>query len=268
MIDSTARVHAQTQWNERACGEIPGDKNNVEYFDAVAAERYRQQPWMHEYFDYDSFAGKRVLEIGVGQGTDLMQFAKAGAECHGVDITDNHLDLTQRNFELHGKRVDLRRADATALPFPDDHFDCVYSFGVVHHIPEIERVLAEIRRVLKPGGMLMVAVYYRWSAFHLVSKLLANGIGRGWLFTKGYAGLLATIEMGADGVRVKPYVRLYDARTFRRLLRDFEIRDLSVHQLHPDHFSRIPSFLTAPFVPRLEGRLGWYLAAKAVKPGA
>ena len=114
-IDWNARKHAQKQWNARACGELEGDKNSVDYFCRAEGDRYSQQDWVHDYFCYRDFSGKRVLEIGVGQGTDLMQFAKAGAICFGVDITDNHLALTKRNFASHDKDVDLRKADATQL---------------------------------------------------------------------------------------------------------------------------------------------------------
>ena len=78
-IDSNAREQAQKQWNAKACGELAGDKNSVEYFRRVEGDRYSQQDWVHDYFCYRDFSGKRVLEIGVGQGIDLMQFAKAGA---------------------------------------------------------------------------------------------------------------------------------------------------------------------------------------------
>jgi ubiquinone/menaquinone biosynthesis C-methylase UbiE len=266
-LDYGARINAQSQWNAQACGELDGDKSTVEYFDRVAADRYRQQPWQHRYFDFQSFAGKRVLEIGIGQGTDLLQFANAGARCYGVDITDNHLALTRRNFELHGKKVELRKADATAIPFPEGFFDCVYSFGVLHHIPEIEAVMAEIRRVLAPNGRLMVALYYKYSAFH-ARKILMHGIGRGWLATKGYAGLLSTIEAGADGVRIKPYVRLYDKSSVRRLVTGFALEDLSIHQLHADHFPPLVATASRPILPVLEKHLGWYIAFKATKSAA
>lgn len=263
-IDSNAREQAKAQWNATACGELSGEKNLVEYFLKVEEDRYSQQDWVHEYFNFRGFSRKRVLEIGVGQGADLMQFANAGAECFGVDITDNHLELTRRNFKLQNKKIELRKADATQLPFPDGYFDCVYSFGVLHHIPEIDKCVGEIRRVLKPGGGVMIALYYKWSAFHIFCKLLANGLRNGWLFTKGYAGLLATIETGADGVRVKPYVKLYSKAEVRRLLNDFEIKDISIHQLKADHFW--PPFLAkwlSPFVCRLESRFGWYVVCKA-----
>lgn len=266
-MEAAARIEAQKQWNARACGELPGDKQTLEYFDAVARDRYQQQPWMEDYFKFDRFTGKHVLEIGIGQGTDMMRFAQAGAICHGVDITDNHLKLTALNATLRGKQVDLHKADGTALPFSDDSIDCVYSFGVLHHIPEIDKVVNEIHRVLKPGGEVMIALYYKWSAFHLFWKLLANGVRNGWLVTKGYDGLLATIEMGADGVYVKPYVRLFSKPEVRRMMNGFVLEDISIHQLCEDHF-------WPPFIGRfvrsrlnqLEPRLGWYVAYRGRKP--
>ena len=262
-----ARAEATRQWNRLACGELPGDKSTLEYFDRVAAERYRQQPWQHGYFGFDRFRGKQVLEIGIGQGTDLLQFAKAGARCHGADITDNHLMLTQRNFDLRGLAVDLRKADATALPFEDSSMDCVYSFGVIHHIPEADRVVAEISRVLKPGGFVMVACYYKWSAFHLMKKLLVDGLVRLRLFRLGYDGLLATIETGADGKLIKPYVKLYEKAQMRRLFSRFDIEDISVHQLSLDHL--LPSSWCGPLSHRQlagAGLLGWYVSCIACRP--
>ena len=251
-----------------ACGELEGDKNSADYFLKVERDRYARQPWQRDYFNFDAFAGQRVLEIGVGQGTDLMQFARAGATCTGVDITDNHLQLTARNFSLQGQRVELYKADATRLPFADQSLDCVYSFGVIHHIPEAPEVVAEIFRVLRPGGRVMTAFYYKWSAFHLFTKILCHGVRCGWLWSKGYAGLLATIEQGADGVSVKPFVKLYSKRAMRRLFSAFAIEDVSVHQLVAEHYyPAAVGRLLRPVVPRLEGSMGWYVACCARKPG-
>jgi SAM-dependent methyltransferase len=266
-MERAARDAAAKQWNTTPCGELEGDKTTLDYFLRVEKDRYVQQPWQHDYFRFERFAGKRVLEIGVGQGTDLMQFARAGAECYGVDITDKHLMLAQRNFGLQGKQVELFKADAIQLPFRESTFDCVYSFGVIHHIPEAHEVIAEVFRVLRPGGTVLAGFYHKWSAFHVFTKVLCHGIRCGWLLSKGYAGLLATIETGADGVNIKPYVKLYGTREVKSLLRRFEIRDVSVHQLVADHF--YPAAVArslAPFVPRLESKLGWYVTCTALKP--
>jgi hypothetical protein len=121
--------------------------------------------------------------------------------------------------------------------------------------------------VLKPRGEVMVAFYYRWSAFHLFHKLLFDGLGRAKLFRLGYAGLLATIETGADGRRVRPYVKLYTKASMRRLFAAFDIEDVSIHQLSLDHF--LPARLCGSMIYRqipLAGRLGWYVACRARKP--
>lgn len=131
---------------------------------------------------------------------------------------------------------ELYDADATDLPFKDGYFDCVYSFGVLHHIPEIETCVSEIHRVLKPGGMFLFGLYHKWSAFHIFCKLIANGVWCGDLFRLGYGGMLATIESGADGKNIKPYVKLCSIREIRKLLAGFSVSDVSIHRLHADHF--------------------------------
>ena len=166
-MNNIDRIHAKKQWNNLACGELNGDKETLGYFLNVEFERYKQQYWQKEYFQFSKFNKKNVLEIGIGQGTDLMQFARSGAYCHGVDITDNHIQLTKKNFNLQNKKVKIYKSDATELPFEDNSLDCVYSFGVLHHIQNADNVSQEIFRVLKPGGCVMVALYYKWSAFHI-----------------------------------------------------------------------------------------------------
>lgn len=254
-----ARRHAQAQWTANPCGAVEGVGSTLAYFEAVERERYQQQPWQRHHFRFDRFAGKRVLEIGVGLGTDLAQFAKHGAQCHGVDITERHLELARRNFALRGLEADLRKADATALPFADHHFDAVYSFGVLHHIPDVEAAMNEIRRVLKPRGEFMVALYHKFSKDHF--SLIVRGIVSGRLMRLGYAGLLSTIEAGADGVRVKPYVRLYSRRDLAAQLRGFDVRDISVKQLHA---ARAPAWAKG-LLAAAEPALGWYVCALARK---
>ena len=110
-IDESARIEAQKAWNGLACGELEGNKDNLDYFRSVEKDRYAQQPWMHEYFKFEQFKDKEILEIGIGQGTDMMQFAQSGANCHGVDITENHIKLTLKNAELRGYKVNLNYAN-------------------------------------------------------------------------------------------------------------------------------------------------------------
>ncbi|PIK14668.1 class I SAM-dependent methyltransferase [Halobacteriovorax sp. JY17] len=265
-MDKFARIEAQKQWNTTACGELSGDKESLSYFKKVEEDRYKIQNWTHDYFEYSKTAGKKVLEIGVGQGTDILQFGKNGAICTGIDITDQHLELTAKNFKVHGLNIELIKADATKLPFPDNHFDIVHSFGVIHHIPEAKEVLKEVSRVLKKGGKAYVTMYYKYSAFFIFWKVLAHGIRHLWFLKKGIAGTLSTIEEGADGINIKPYVKMYSKGDMKKLFKNFTIEDLSIKQLRSDHFW--PSFLESfmkPLVKRLDSKLGWYIVCKARK---
>ena len=257
-VDSDARVNAATLWNETPCGTDGTVQEDTAFFAAIEAERYRQQYWQHSFFEFDQ-KNKKVLEIGIGLGTDLKQFARSGAACYGADITDRHMELTRQNFGLEGYAVDVSKADATKLPFPDGYFDTVYSFGVVHHIPEIEVVLAEINRVLKPGGMVQLAVYHLFS-IHTLSLFL-RAILNFSIFRIGVRGVLATIEHGADGVDTKPYVRLYSKSGFAGLVsrNGFRVRRCGVYQVNFEPGSKLG------FLRRFESWLGWYVALIASK---
>lgn len=266
-VDRNARKQAQLQWDTTACGEVSGEKGTLDYFLEVERKRYATQHWMHDYFDFRGFRDRKVLEVGIGQGTDLVQFYAGGARCYGIDITRQHLELTEQNFNARGMSVELKESDATDIQHGDSTFDCVYSFGVLHHIPEIERCIAEAHRVLKPGGTFYLGLYHKWSAFHLFRMLLFEGILRGGLLRRGYAGVMATIEQGADGERIKPLVRTYSKRQLRRLLDRFDIRDISIHQLHARHFC-VPDRLApmfAPLIRMLQPVMGWYVVSTAYK---
>jgi ubiquinone/menaquinone biosynthesis C-methylase UbiE len=266
MLPAVAREEAVKQWTSHPCGAVAGDEHSLEYFLEVERRRYEEQPWQREHFDFARFSGRRVLEIGVGLGTDLVQFAKAGAACHGVDITDRHLEMTARNFALRGLPVQLRKSDATQIDHPDGFFDVVYSFGVLHHIPDAPRAMREIWRVLKPGGRCLVALYHKGSFFHWY-MVLVRGLLQGRLFRLGYAGLMATVEGGADGVTTKPYVKLYSRGEARALLEGFRVERVSVHQVEIGRFrTRLVGRILAPLLARLEPLLGWYVVCEAIRP--
>jgi SAM-dependent methyltransferase len=257
-----ARLEAQKQWNANPCGAIEALVHDAVFFKRVEAERYRQQYWQKDFFDYRSFRGRSVLEVGIGLGTDIKQFARGGATVSGADITDRHLELTRLNFDLEGLPIDLVKADAVKLPFDDGTFDCVHSFGVLHHIPDVGAVLEEIRRVLKPGGVLLTAVYHKYS-IHTATLFLRAALG-GSLFSKGIGGTLATIEAGADGSQITPYVKLYGKAEWERTLAEagFASRRSAVRQVQFDGTKALNNLRP------LEGLIGWYVANIAEKSAA
>lgn len=269
-MDVMARKGAQQQWNANPCGAVDGDEGTAEFFSKVESERYAIQDWMLDYFDFKSFSKKNVLEIGVGLGTDMLQFARQGATCFGADITDHHIKLAKQNLENNGYEYHIKKCDATALDYKDQQIDCVYSFGVLHHLPEMNLAIDEIHRVLKNKGELQMALYYRYSAFHLFFKLFGQGLKEGKLFSLGYRGLMSTVEKGADGKAIKPYVTTYTKSQLKNILAGrFDIKDLSVKQLYPDHFYyRKLGLVLIKVFPFLKKRMGWYVVLRAVKKGS
>jgi SAM-dependent methyltransferase len=146
-------------------GDLP--PRSAEWFHTVERNRYELEPMVHSVAQFTRWAGKRVLEIGVGAGADHLQFARAGADLHGVDLTDAAIETTRAHLAVHGLTSDLRRVDAEHLPFDDASLDLVFSWGVIHHSEHPERIVAEIRRVLRPGGTFLGMLYARRSAVAL-----------------------------------------------------------------------------------------------------
>jgi SAM-dependent methyltransferase len=163
-------------WNSEPCGSRyigAGDD-----FDAHARRRYQLEPYIPEFAGFGRCAGRRVLEIGVGMGADYLEWLKAGARVTGVDLSSISLERARRRCEEAGFTPDLHVADAEALPFADNSFDVVYSYGVLHHSPGTSQCISEVFRVLKPGGALRIMIYHHASLTGLM-LWLRYGIWRG-----------------------------------------------------------------------------------------
>ena len=125
---------------------------------------------------FDGMRGKAVLDIGCGAGVDLIRFAKGGALVTGVDLAESAIELATANFAQQGLTADLRVADGEALPFADAAFDLVFAHGVVQYTADDRRLVAEVRRVLKPGGLAIFQVYNRRSWLNALSGLMKVGL--------------------------------------------------------------------------------------------
>src|SRR5688572_28768820 len=173
-------------WQAEPCGtsaDIVGDRapQSKEWFEAVERHRYAVEPCIHSIAQFSRHRGKRVLEIGVGAGTDHLQWARAGTDLYGVDLTDAAIDTTRRRLEMYGLESRLLRVDAEVLPFEDGTFDVVYSWGVIHHSEQPDRIVREIHRVLKSRGQFIGMFYHRPSLVAL-RVWLRHGLlaGRPW----------------------------------------------------------------------------------------
>ncbi len=165
-------VDVREYWEREPCGtdravvaDLP--PRTREWFEEVERFRYAVEPFIFSLAQFTRHRGKSVLEVGVGAGTDHLQWARAGCVCAGVDLTDAAIDTTRERLRLYGFDSDLRRVDAETLPFPDATFDIVYSWGVIHHSARPEAIVAEIHRVLRPGGLFLGMMYGRHSVIAL-----------------------------------------------------------------------------------------------------
>jgi SAM-dependent methyltransferase len=152
------KTAVQEFWNAEPCGSRYLD--TPEDFEAHAKSRYELEPYIRDFAGFATAAGKRVLEIGVGMGADYLEWLKAGAIATGVDLSGTSLERARQRCQTAGYTPDLHESDAEHLPFPDNTFDIVYSYGVMHHSPDTARCVGEARRVLKPSGTLRIMIYH------------------------------------------------------------------------------------------------------------
>lgn len=127
---------------------------------------YPPTPRIQEHLLRFTPPGGLVLEVGAGSGRDSAALARAGARVFLLDASEGALDLAARNPLLFRGRS-LIRADALRSPFPDRCFDVVFHQGLLEHFPDPAPLLRENRRVLKPGGILLVDVpqtFHPWTA--------------------------------------------------------------------------------------------------------
>src|SRR3989442_12424474 len=150
-------------WQTHPCGTKFSDAEmgTREFFASLEAHRYRKEWHIPIAANFAATRGLKVLEIGCGMGIDGAQFAKAGADYTGIDLTEAAVELARKNFELFNLPGTFCTADAENLDLNDNTFDLVYSHGVLHHTPDTARAVREIHRVLKPGGRAVVMLYHR-----------------------------------------------------------------------------------------------------------
>jgi SAM-dependent methyltransferase len=272
MNDFDDKIEIQKQWNADPCGADSGREHppgTPAFFRAVESERYGvYAPWMREAIGFGGFGGKKVLEIGPGLGTDHAQFARAGAEMYALDLTARHLDLTRRRIEIEGLTTRAVRADAEVLPFSDGAFDVVYSFGVLHHTPGTQEAIDEIHRALRPGGLAIIGLYHRNSAFYWICTILLRGVMQGGLWKQGYRRLMAEIERRSPESEAVPLVKVVSRRECRRLFAHFAETKIRSDQIDYGHFwPSIPPSTgrSRRLLEKLAHRWGWYLTVFARK---
>lgn len=223
-------------------------------------------------YDYGRYAGKPVLEVGCGMGCMAMNWAQHGAQVTAVDLNPVAVEQTRRRFEAFDLPGDIREADGEDLPFENDTFEFVYSWGVLHHSPRTWKSINELFRVLKPGGRVGVMLYHRKSFLYRFLTEYIEG------FLNMERKFLDPIELASrygDGERKEGNPHTWPV-TKREVHRDLFPKFENVHiytlgteiygifnQWYPQLGARMPKRLMDACIRRW----GWSLWITGKKPG-
>jgi len=293
--NSNLKERVRAFWQANPCGvkfadAAPGTRH---FYELVEAHRYTKEWHIPAAADFAAARGLKVLEIGCGLGTDGAQFAEAGADYTGVDLTEAAVELARRRFLLFDLPGTFQTADAENLSFPDESFDLVYSHGVLHHTPETGKAIQEIHRVLRPRGRAVVMLYHRGSynyrvnisllrraGAHLLKwetgiKLVNKITGEPLESLREHARLLKTekesylkpdefLSQNTDGAG-NPLARVYSRKEARELFKDFSEVTLKTHFLNKRWLPVIGNVLPRSLESRLASRWGWHLWIYATK---
>jgi ubiquinone/menaquinone biosynthesis C-methylase UbiE len=259
MIKTPGISDVKQFWNTRPCNIRHSDLpvGTREYFDEVESKKFKAEPHIPAFCEFDRWRGQRVLEIGSGIGTMAVNFARAGADYTGVELSDVSLDLTRRRFEVYGHTGQFYQGNAEELRtfVPIEEYDLVFTWGVIHHSPRPDRIIKQARSYMRPGTTLKVMVYAAHS----------------W---KNYM-----IEAGLDQPEAQygcPIAKTYTQHELQNMI-GAEFTDITISQDHifpyqiepykQGQYIRQPWFDTMPpeMFATLERHLGWHLMLTARK---
>src|SRR4029079_12781076 len=255
------KLRTREQWGQDPCGAEYDREHELgtrEFFDHVEQYRYTQYaPWMPQLMGFDQFRGARLLEIGCGMGTDLLQFARGGARCVGIDLTPRSVEITRHRFRLYGADGNCMISDGEWLPFRSESLDVVYSNGVLHHTPDTAGAIREVHRVLRPGGVDKVMLYHRNSLNYWIEIVLRRGV-LGLEFLRGRSAeeiMSRVIEFSDHDAR--PLVKVYSRKQARELFSIFKDVRVDVEQLMRAELRFLSPLISEERLDRLRKKIGW-----------
>ena len=268
MTDLKAEV--RQFWETQSCGEIYAKGATAESrFTAHAHTRYRLEPYIRDFARFQDGTGRDVLEIGVGMGADHVEWARSNPRrLAGVDLTPRAINWTAQRLAALGLSSELQEADAEHLPFPDESFDIVYSWGVLHTTPDTPQAFREAYRVLRKGGVLRAMIYHRpsfvglmlWARYGLLQGRPQRSL------TGIYASHLES--PGTKGYTIPEARRLtmqFAAASHRTAISFGDLLDGGVGQQHRGPLLTVAIRLWPRPLIRHMHRLGLYLLIEAMK---
>ncbi len=214
--------------------------------------RYDLQDYMLGAIGFHSYRSKLVLEVGSGSGIDSAEFGISGADVVSVDFTENAVTTTRDTLKEAGLTPNVIRAAAQSLPFREHVFDCAYSFGVLHHIPDVRTAMKEISRLVKPNGEIICMLYNRNSLLYAYSIL--------FLHRHEELSEKELISRYSERIEGCPYTKAYTKEEVEQLLgSNFVDITVGIHYNVIDLPARRKFKLDIPE----ECELGWHMLVKA-----
>ncbi len=230
--------------------------NGAKYF----AHSLPDQRPFSALIDFPSLKGKRVLEIGCGMGSHTELFARARARLTAIDITECAVRRTAKRFALNKLGGTILQMDAERMTFPDESFDYVWSWGVIHHSEDPEAIVREIHRVLTPGGSAQIMVYHKNSFRYYVYGGLREGILRGKIF---HMSLYEVNKSFTDGAIAHHYTK----KSIYKIFDKFNSVDIMTFDANREAYLSVIGKFLRRLLPApmkkidtwLLNRFGWFL---------
>lgn len=280
-------------WDANPCNSrYSTQPDRKEYFEELEKRRYRVEWHIPVVAQFDKFRDQDVLEIGCGMGADGLQFARNRARYTALDLTPTAAKISQERFALYGVQGAFNVGNAEEMPFPDESFDHIYSFGVIHVSPNTEAIVRHMYRVLRPGGTFTVMVYNKTSINYYLEIMFLRKLFRRLLSPSFMPSLLAKLtgldewtlhghremllkkpkmtkqewlSMNTDGPYC-PYAKVYTREGVLELFQDFEDVKTDVWYFEPSHWSYLGRLLPASVVRFLGRHWGWHRMVYGRKP--
>ncbi|MHB1377936.1 MAG: class I SAM-dependent methyltransferase, partial [Candidatus Humimicrobiaceae bacterium] len=279
-------------WDKNPCGSyLSKNESRIDYFKEIKNKRYKLEWHIPVAAEFSKFKNKKVLEIGCSMGIDGSLFAENGAIYSGIDLTEEGIRLAKENFNLFGYKGKFKVANAEDLSFKDNEFDHIYSWGVIHHSPDTEKIVSEIYRVLKPGGTFCIMVYNRTSINYYIEIMFLRKLFRLFLKSKKFTDFFARlgfdkeklykhrdmylknpkitkeqwISMNTDGPEC-PLAKVYNTKEVLKLFNMFENVRTEVWFFNKYHWGPLSKMIPDKFAKFLGKRWGWHRVVYGLKP--
>jgi 2-polyprenyl-3-methyl-5-hydroxy-6-metoxy-1,4-benzoquinol methylase len=269
----------------RDVGNISDDKLTIEFFD-----RYMRKVRKHfddaqnvdqklagRFIEYDHLSGKQVLDIACGFGWGAIEMAKAGAVVSAIDLTPRAIEAARKHFELRRLQGDLQVMDAQNMEFADNTFDFVLAWGCLMHMPDTERAIAEIKRVLKPGGKVFGYMYNKNSISYWWHIWFLRGVLLGQLFPfRGDTNRLVSRFTDGESFGGNRLTKVYTPKAATTMFAKAGFTQIDFRPWGPPEMIRsfpvgkLPLGKLLPYSVRkaIADRFGWGMVFNARKPAA